>query len=74
MASHLTSFFFWLRVMPGKGRKRVHRIIHRTFDENGDRTPYKLYPDQIRERERERETSACPWQYLLDQGTLIRRV
>jgi hypothetical protein len=42
-------------VKPGKGRKRVHRIIHRTFDENGDRTPYKLYPAQIRERERERE-------------------
>jgi hypothetical protein len=41
-------------VKPGKGRKLVHRIIHRTFDENGDRTPYKLYPDQIRERERER--------------------
>jgi hypothetical protein len=42
-------------VKPGKGRKRVHRIIHRTFDENGDRTPYKLYPAQIRERDRERE-------------------
>jgi len=57
-------------VKPGKGRKRVHRIIHRTFDENGDSTLYKLKVlPSSRERERERERERR--QYLLDQGTLI---